>query len=247
MKFWNFITNEDLLDTVELRIEGDIISDSDAWIYEWFDEPAASPNAFRNELNQHKGKSINLWIDSFGGDVFAAGGIYNALKSHDGKIIAKIDSKAMSAASVIAMAADEIHMSPVGLMMIHNPLTGVHGDMRDLRKAADVLDTVKDTIINAYVAKTNKSRSFISALMDDETYMSAHDAVKNGFADKVIGEEEEKVMNFSFNRFSIVNSANETMKKLKDFQKAQLALENQQATSNNEVEKEKFLLELELI
>ncbi|MEH7088105.1 head maturation protease, ClpP-related [Priestia megaterium] len=250
IKFWNFVKNEASPDTVELRIEGDIVSDSRAWIYEWFGEPAASPNAFRNELSQYKGQDITLWIDSYGGDVFAAAGIYNALKSHSGKITAKIDSKAMSAASVIAMAADEILMSPVGIMMIHNPLTGASGDMRDLRKAADVLDTVKETILNAYVAKTNKSRSTISALMDDETYMSASDAVKNGFADGIIGEEEEKsnVMNFSFNRFAIMNSANESMQKLLDFEKARQAAAAPLNTAEDlETEKQKLLMELELI
>ncbi|MED3888285.1 head maturation protease, ClpP-related [Priestia aryabhattai] len=248
-KFWNFVKNETSLDTVELRIDGDIVSDNDAWMYEWFGEPSASPNAFRNELSQYKDQAITLWIDSYGGDVFAAAGIYNALKSHNGKIVAKIDGKAMSAASVIAMAADEILMSPVGLMMIHNPLTGVRGDMRDLRKAADVLDTVKDTIINAYTAKTNKSRASISALMDDETYMSADEAVKNGFADGIIGQEEEKnnIMNFSFNRFAIMNSANESMQKMLDFEKARQVSSPSNSSEDLEAEKEKLLMELELI
>ncbi|MDE8676459.1 head maturation protease, ClpP-related [Priestia aryabhattai] len=248
-KFWNFVKNEASSDTIELRIDGDIVSDNDAWMYEWFGEPSASPNAFRNELSQYKDQAITLWIDSYGGDVFAAAGIYNALKSHNGKIVAKIDGKAMSAASVIAMAADEILMSPVGLMMIHNPLTGVRGDMRDLRKAADVLDTVKDTIINAYTAKTNKSRASISALMDDETYMSADEAVKNGFADGIIGQEEEKsnVMNFSFNRFAIMNSANESMQKMLDFEKARQVAAPSNSAEDLEAEKEKLLMELDLI
>ncbi|MBV4420324.1 Clp protease ClpP [Clostridium tyrobutyricum] len=149
-KFWNFIKNdasEESSENIELRISGDIVPDNDAWIYEWLEEESASPNAFREELNNYKDKDITVWIDSYGGDVFAAAGIYNALKNHNGKITMKIDGKAMSAASVIAMAGDEILMSPVGVMMIHNPLTGVKGDMRDLRKAADVLDIVKETIL----------------------------------------------------------------------------------------------------
>ncbi|OPJ63694.1 head maturation protease, ClpP-related [Clostridium chromiireducens] len=218
-KFWNFIQNEATEtqpESVELRICGEIMSDDDSWIYEWFGIPVASPNSFRNALSQYKGKDITVWIDSFGGDVFAGAGIYNALKEHDGKVTAKI-TIAMSAASVIAMAADEILMSPVGIMMIHNPLTSAQGDMRVMRKTADVLDTVKNTIINAYVAKTGLNESEISSMMDDETWMSANQAVKAKFADGVLyqssnKEDSEPIMNFTFNRNAIKNSVNESLK-----------------------------------
>ncbi|RII32887.1 Clp protease ClpP [Clostridium chromiireducens] len=197
------------------------MSDDDSWICEWFGIPVASPNNFRNTLAQYKGKDITVWIDSYGGDVFAGAGIYNALKEHDGKVTAKI-TKAMSAASVIAMAADEILMSPVGIMMIHNPLTSAQGDMRVMRKTADVLDTVKETIINAYVAKTGRSREEISTMMDDESWMSANQAVKAGFADSVLylpenKEESETVMNFAFSRNDIKNSVNESLKHFLEF------------------------------
>lgn len=246
-KFWNFIKNdasEESPENIELRISGDIVPDNDAWIYEWLEEESASPNAFRQELNNYKDKDITVWIDSYGGDVFAAAGIYNALKNHNGKITVKIDGKAMSAASVIAMAGDEIFMSPVGVMMIHNPLTGVKGDMRDLRKAADVLDIVKETIINAYVNKTGKSKSKISAMMDDETWMSANVAVKQGFADNILYQDEsiENVADFAFNRFEIQNSANESIKKLINFEKA-----HNKKSQNKISEKEKLLMELDLI
>lgn len=243
MKFWEFIVNqatETEQESVELRIEGDIVDDDEIWIYEWFEEPATAPNAFKNELNQFKGKDITVWIDSYGGSVFAAAGIYNALKEHDGKITVKIDGKAMSAASVIAMAGDEILMSPVAVMMIHNPLTYAYGNMHDLRKVADVLDTVKDSIVNAYVTKTGRSRDRISQMMDDETWMSANVAVKEGFADGVLYQENDTVndaQNFSFNRLAIVNSANQSIKKaIELFEKPKI-----------EDEKEKLLLELELI
>lgn len=219
-KFWNFIKNqatETQDESIELRICGDIMSDDDSWIYEWFGIPVASPNSFRNELSQYEGKDITVWIDSYGGDVFAAAGIYNALKEHEGTVTVKIDGKAMSAASVIAMAGDQILMSPVAIMMIHNPLSAVQGYASDMRKAADVLDTVKETIINAYVAKTGRSEAEISALMDDETWMSANQSVKEGFADGVLYSSEdntsnETVMNFAFNRMAIQNSVNESIK-----------------------------------
>jgi ATP-dependent Clp protease, protease subunit len=250
--FWNFIVNaatDGQPETVELRIDGDIVSDSDAWIYEWFGEPAASPNAFREELKQHDGKDITLWIDSYGGDVFAAAGMYNALKSHIGKVIAKIDGKAMSAASVLAMAADEIQMSPVAVMMIHNPWSVAQGDMRDMRKAADVLDTVKETIVNAYVAKTRKSKAKISAMMDDETWMSANVAVKQGFADSVLYENQEQlqVANFSFNRFAVQNNAQEAIQKLIDFERRKAPAPPSNNANQHEEEKRRLLEEIDLI
>lgn len=248
MKFWNFVKNaatETEPESVELRIEGDIVDDGDVWIYEWFGEPAASPNAFKNELREFKGKDITVWIDSYGGSVFAGASIYNALKEHDGKITVKVDSKAMSAASVIAMAADELFMSPMAVMMIHNPLTSGHGDMHALRKVADILDTVKESIVNAYVAKTGKSSEDISSMMDDETWMSANVAVKNGFADGVLYEDEpvnvQNMKDLSFNRLDIVNSANQSVKKAVELFKKPIEEEKKIA---NQIELAKAKLKL---
>ncbi|MEN6325797.1 MAG: head maturation protease, ClpP-related [Syntrophomonas sp.] len=218
MRFWNFVQNEEDLDQVELRITGDIVSDDDAWIYEWFGIEATSPNAFRAALAEYAGKNITVWIDSYGGDVFAAAGIYNALKEHKGKITVKIDGKAMSAASVIAMAGDEILMSPVAILMIHNPLSGVHGYASDMRKAADVLDEVKETIVSAYQIKTGRSRNKISKLMDEETWMSAKKAVSEGFADGILytnieeGAPPDVQDSFMFSRMAIQNSTNTCIK-----------------------------------
>lgn len=218
MKFWKFIENkatETEPESIELRIEGDIVDDSDVWIYEWFGEPAAAPNLFREELSNYKGKDITVWIDSYGGSVFAGASIYNTLKEHKGKITVKVDGKAMSAASVIAMAGDEVLMSPVAVMMIHNPLTGVYGDMHNLRKVADILDEVKDSIINAYVLKTGKSREEVSALMDEEFYMSANTALKNKFVDGVLYQDQplnvENLSGISLNRLSVVSNARQSV------------------------------------
>ena len=216
MPFWNIknvAATETEPESAELRIEGDIVDDSDMWIYEWFGEKATSPNAFREALQPHAGKPLTVWIDSYGGNVFAATGIYNALKEHKGKITVKIDGKAMSAATVIAMAGDEILMSPVALMMVHNPLTEVYGYASDLRKTADVLDEVKEAIINAYQLKTGRSRAKLSALMDGETYMSAKTAIKEGFATGMISSESEPV-EMAFNRHAVLNSTTDAMKRM---------------------------------
>jgi len=251
MPFWKFIKNqatETTPETVELRIEGDIVDDGDLWIYDWFGEPATAPNAFKDQLKEFAGQDLTVWIDSYGGSVFAGASIYNALKSHSGKITVKVDGKAMSAASVIAMAGDEVHMSPVAVMMIHNPLTGAYGDMHDLRKVADILDTVKESIVNAYVNKTGRTREEISSMMDDESWMSANVAVKNGFADSVLYTDQpldvQNMGELSFNRGTIVNSASQSINQvIKLFSKT----EEPQPDNTLENEKEKLLMELDLL
>lgn len=241
-KFWNFVKNkgQNGQEDVELRIQGDIVSDDDAWIYEWLEMDCATPNAFRDELTQYDGKDITVWIDSYGGDVFAAAGIYNALKNHNGKITTKIDGKAMSAASVIAMAGDKVMMSPAAILMIHNPLSSAQGYASDMRKQADVLDSVKESIVNAYQLKTGKSRNKISSMMDDETWMDANTAIKNGFADEMLyadkednGEPKNKAINFCFNRLSIQNCAKNSMQKLIDIEKSR----NNQESKNDNIKK----------
>lgn len=216
MKFWNFYANSD--DEVELRIEGEIVSDDDVWLYEWFGVNHTSPNAFRTALAEYSGKDITVWIDSWGGDVFAAAGVYNALKEHKGKVTVKIDGKAVSAASVIAMAGDEVLMSPASILMIHNPWSTAVGEAKDMRHQADVLDEVKDTIINVYQTKTKLSRAKLSKMMDEETWMSAKKAIAEGFADGILyteaNPEQEPVQNaFSFSRFAIQNSVDTAMRR----------------------------------
>lgn len=213
MKFWNFVKNEETGD-VELRIDGEIISDDDAWIYEWFGIPVTSPNAFREALAEHNGKPITVWIDSWGGDVFAGVGIYNALMEHKGDVTVKIDGKAVSAASIIAMAGTEVLMSPASIIMVHNPLTYQEGEAKDMRKSAEVLDEVKESIVNVYEIKTGRTREDISGMMDNETWMSAKTAVAEKFADGILYTENQVVENsYSLSGMAIQNSMNEAMKK----------------------------------
>ena len=147
-----------------------------------------------------------VWINSPGGDCVAAAQIYNMLMDYHGSVTVKIDGIAASAASVIAMAGTTVLMSPVSMMMIHNPMTLAMGDKTDMQKAIEMLDSVKESIINAYEIKTGLSRAKISHLMDDETWMDAGKAVELGFADDILsrptfadkpdedeGEEEEDV------------------------------------------------------
>lgn len=129
---------------------------------------------------------ITVWINSPGGDCVAAAQIYNMLSEYPGKVTVKIDGLAASAASVIAMAGNEVYMSPVSMMMIHNPATIAFGDHNEMEKAIELLDAVKESIINAYVIKTGLSRAKLSHLMDAETWMDANKAVELGFADSIL-------------------------------------------------------------
>ena len=129
---------------------------------------------------------ITVWINSPGGDCVAAAQIYNMLMDYKGNVTMKIDGIAASAASVIAMAGTEVLMSPVSTMMIHNPATVAMGDHNEMQKAIEMLNEVKESIINAYEIKTRLSRAKLSHLMDSETWMNANKAIELGFADGII-------------------------------------------------------------
>lgn len=175
MKFWNWKNEADVR---TLTIDGVIAEES------WFDDDI-TPKMFRDELFNGSG-DIELYINSPGGDCIAASQIYTMLMEYTGNVTVKIDGLAASAASVIAMAGTEVLMSPTSMLMIHNPMTLAMGDHNDMQKAIDVLNEVKESIINAYELKTGMSRAKISRLMEDETWMNAKKAVDLGFADGVL-------------------------------------------------------------
>lgn len=179
-KFWNF-TDEGEVRT--LRIEGQIADET------WFGDEV-TPQLFKNDLLAGTG-DITLWINSPGGDVFAAAQIYNMLMDYQGDVHVIIDGLAASAASVIAMAGTTVSMSPVAMMMIHNPWTFAQGEAKDMAKVIEMLGEIKESIMNAYELRTGLSRTKISHLMDSESWFNAKKAVELGFADKVLFEKEE--------------------------------------------------------
>ncbi len=144
-----------------------------------------TPQLFRDELNAGNG-DITVWINSPGGDCIAAAQIYNMLMEYKGNVTIKIDGIAASAASVIAMAGTRVLVSPVSMMMIHNPMTVAMGNAEEMQKTIAMLDEVKESIVNAYEIKTGMSRAKISRLMDAETWMDANSAVEMGFADEIL-------------------------------------------------------------
>lgn len=181
-KFWNWVRNEND-DSRTLFLNGEISDET------WYGDEV-TPKMFKEELQDGEG-DITVWINSPGGDVFAAAQIYNMLMDYKGNVTVKIDGLAASAASVIAMAGTEVQMSPVAMMMIHNPATIAIGDSSEMKKAIDMLDEVKESIMNAYEIKTGLSRSRISHLMDAESWFNAKKAVELGFADKLLFSKEE--------------------------------------------------------
>ena len=188
-KFWSWknrlIKNEAGEEVAErtLMLNGVIAEDS------WFGDEI-TPKMFKDELQQGNGP-IKVWINSPGGDCIAAAQIYNMLIDYKNDVEVIVDGLAASAASVIAMAGTKVVMSPVALMMIHNPLTGAYGNVEEMQKAIDVLNEVKESIINAYEIKTGLRRNKISELMDNETWLNAKKAKELGFCDEILTRDVE--------------------------------------------------------
>lgn len=200
-KFWNWV-RDDMGSTLYLNGE---ISDET-----WYGDEV-TPKLFKDELETCQG-DITVWVNSPGGDVFAAAQIYNMLMDYKGNVTVKIDGIAASAASVIAMAGTEILMSPVAMMMIHNPMTVAIGDSQEMQRAIEMLSEVKESIINAYEIKSGLSRSKISKLMDAESWFNAKKAIEMGFADKILFTEDkqtdqkEELEAVMFSRTAVTNS-----------------------------------------
>lgn len=210
-KFWNWksrtVTNSETQEQAQERtlfLNGTIAEES------WFDDDV-TPQLFKDELMSGSG-NITVWINSPGGDCVAAAQIYNMLMDYKGDVTVKIDGIAASAASVIAMAGTKVLVSPVSILMIHNPMTAAFGNSDEMQKAIEMLSSVKDSIINAYEIKTGLSRAKLSHLMDAETWMDANKAVELGFADGIMSRADEAedmttpTVSMLYSKANVVNS-----------------------------------------
>ena len=180
-KFWSWIKDDG--GGRVLRLEGPIDEESI-----WSD--GVTPKQFRDELYAEDG-DVTIWINSPGGNVFAAAEVYTMIRDYPGTVTVKIDAIAASAASVVAMAGERVMMSPVAMIMVHDPMTIAMGNARAMEKAITTLNEVKESIINAYVAKTGLSRNKVAKLMSDETWLNAKKAVELGFADEIMFAEKK--------------------------------------------------------
>ena len=173
----------------KVNIKGPIVSDNDAWIYEWLGIKATCPKIVNDAIDKANGEDLEVIINSGGGSVFPASEIYTVLRDYAGNVIVKIVGLAASAASVVAMAGTKVLMSPTAQMMIHNVTTYAEGDYRDMEHTAEILKTANDTIANAYRLKSGKTQEELLALMDDETWMDAKKAKELGLIDEIMFED----------------------------------------------------------
>lgn len=172
------------------RVENAGGASADVYIYgsitpfAYFDDETSAASILE-EVRDLTVETINVHINSPGGSVFEGVAIYQILSDHAATVNVKIDALCGSIATTIALAGDSVEMADNALFMIHNPAMGAFGESKELRSAADMLDTVKETIINTYAAKTNQSRADLAAWMDKETYFTASEALENGFIDSI--------------------------------------------------------------
>lgn len=211
-KFWNFINNEDE-GNAELYLYHDISSNES-----WWDDVVTADN-FKEELkNLGEKEEITVRINSCGGDVFAASTIYSLLKDNSASITVKIDGFCASAATIVAMAGDKICISPAGMFMIHDPLSGLMGyyNAKELKEIATTLDKVKESIMNTYLDRTSKSKEELDKMMEDSTWMSPDEALEDGFVDEIMfktnDEEDETIFD---GQNIIINSVSMDISKFK--------------------------------
>ena len=184
LKFWNVMKNDEEK-SAELILYGSIGSD------EYWDD--ISDKAFKQDIeNLGNVENITLHINSPGGSVFSAVAIANTLKNHKAKITANIDGLAASAATIITSACDTVKMPKNALFMVHNPITFAYGNNQDMQKTLEMLNKVKNSIIETYLNKAKTDKETLSELMDNETWMSAEEAKEYGFIDEILDENVEK-------------------------------------------------------
>lgn len=174
-------------------IKGNVVDDETAAFYQFFGMPAVSPSGVSDVLDSAgPNDDVEVDIASNGGDVFAASEIYTMLKNYQGNVTVNVQGLAASAASVIAMAGDKVSISPTAQIMIHKAWSGIQGNADDLSHESNVLDSIDQSIVAAYVAKTGMDADDVLQLMANETWMTAQDAVDKGFADEIMFVDDKQ-------------------------------------------------------
>ena len=174
--------------SADIYIYGDITS------WPWYEEDTSSYTLSKQLQEIGDVDEINVYINSYGGEVSEGLAIYNSLKRSKAKVITHADGFACSIASVIFSAGDERIMSNTSLLMIHNALVNrAAGNAKELRKLADDLETITQASINAYMNIVNIEETELKQLLDEETWLNANIALEKGFATQVIDNEEKEV------------------------------------------------------
>lgn len=179
-------------------IKGVISSDDDAEVYQFFGYSTVTPTDIDTALRDANGMPVNVEINSPGGDVFSGSEIFTALKNYSGNVEVDIVGLAASAASIIAMAGDQVKISPTGQLMIHRASTVSQGNSDDLSSDLQGLDSTDQAIVNVYQEKTGMNPQDIYRMMSNETWINATDAVKQGFADEIMfAKQPAKISNIA--------------------------------------------------
>lgn len=178
----------------KITLTGDVMTSKEGMLYDYFNLEAIHPQKVRNLLQESNNEDIEVTLTTNGGSVFVGQEIYNSIKEYNGKTTLKIAGLVASIGTLISCAFDEVLISPAATFMIHNPTIGsVSGEKRDMEQAAQLLDTVEKTLLNAYVTKTGLDRGGLAELMMNQTFMTAQEAVDYGFADGFIEETEDSL------------------------------------------------------
>src|SRR5699024_357465 len=178
---------------MKIEVKGVICSNDDKPIYDLFNIESTSPNVISEAIDNANGEDVEVIINSGGGDLFSGSDIFSKLKEYPGNVEARITGVAASAASIIAMGADKVTMSPTASLMIHNVSLMTSGDHNDMQRASNTLKTLNKTVANAYMDKTGMTQDELLGLMENETWIEANEAKEKGFIDEVLFQETKAV------------------------------------------------------
>lgn len=223
----------------KLDVNGDIITDEEKWIYDYLGWPSTCPKDITDALQDAEGDSVEVTINSGGGNVIAGSEIYTRLMNYDGEVNINV-IYAASAASVISMAGKS-KISPTGLFMIHNVSCTSSGDYRDMDHTSDVLKTANKAVASAYRDKTGMTEKELLKMMDNETWLSADEAVEKGFIDEKMFSKKEPIAMYNSVSTHMINR--DKLQKLKD----KLQNEPKEKKEPENKEKDILLAQLEIL
>lgn len=186
-------------DSATLKIYEEIQSGDEFWGI------TSTSEEVENQLAEAGNKPLNIYINSYGGEVFEGFAIYNLLKRYAGYKTVYIDGIAASIASVIAMAGDKIVVSEASMMMVHNASGVCYGNAEEMKKVVQALENINESIKDIYMKRVNITREKLDELMANETFMTAKDCLEYGFADEQIDYSEKNI-----------NDAMNTLNSMKD-------------------------------
>ncbi|WCG32992.1 Clp protease ClpP [Enterococcus dispar] len=179
----------------KIQIKGDVVSNTTGKLFDWFDLDSIYPAKVQQALENLNGEDVEVTMTTNGGSVFAGQEIYDIIKNYSGKTTLKISGLVASIGTLITCAFDEVLISPVATFMIHNPtLAEVSGEKKDMEKAAQLLTTVENSLLDAYVAKTGLDKEGLADLMAKETFMTAQEVIDYGFADGMVEDSENELL-----------------------------------------------------